>query len=108
MKSDFNLNKKKCVMLVVNKSKSFDKSLKSDFALKDDLIDRKNNVDLKYIYTGLQIIKPELFFDISEKVFSINKIWDRLISQNELYGIESDADFLHVTNLNVYKSLNIK
>jgi len=95
----------KCSLLVVNKAKSFDKSLKGDFNLKNNLINRKNINELKYIFTGLQIIKPEVFSKINEKVFSINKIWDELIVSNELHAFESDIDFLHVSNLDIYKRL---
>ena len=31
----------KCLMLIVNKSRSFDKTLKGDFNLENNLIDRK-------------------------------------------------------------------
>ena len=98
-------NKKKCLLLVTNKEKSFDRTFKGDFNLKENLIDRKEKENLNYIYTGLQIIEPKVFSNISEKVFSINKVWDRLIASNELYAIESNADFLHVSTLDIYKGL---
>ena len=47
----------KCFLLIVNRKKSFDKSLKGDFNLENNLINRKNEFNLNYIYTGLQIIK---------------------------------------------------
>ena len=114
MEKNFFLNKKKkCSMLVVNKKKSFDRSFKGDFNLEKQLIDRKNKDQLKYIYTGLQIIRSEAFDGIYNKVFSINKIWDKLIQNKELYGIESKLEFLHVSTLDIYnkllkKNLNIK
>ena len=98
-------NKKKCLLLVVNKEKSFDKSFKGDFNLKNHLVSRIDKDNLEYIYTGLQIIKPEVFSKINEKVFSINKIWDKLISNNELHAFESNIDFMHVSNLDIYKRL---
>tara|TARA_B100000686_G_C16762284_1_gene959464 strand:- start:1037 stop:1735 length:699 start_codon:yes stop_codon:yes gene_type:complete len=101
----FKDTKNKCSLLVVNKKKSFDQSLKGDFNLKNNLINRKNVNELKCIYTGLQIIKPEVFSKINEKVFSINKIWDKLISNNELHAFESNIDFMHVSNLDIYKRL---
>ena len=97
--------KSKCFLLVVNKKKSFDQNLNGDFNLQKDLISRKNPKDLNYIYTGLQIIKPEIFLDLPEKIFSINKVWDRLIKKNELFGIESNIEFLHVSTLAIYKNL---
>jgi len=105
MQKIFFENKKKCLLLVVNREKSFDKSFKGDFNLKNHLINRKDKDNLEYIYTGLQIIKPEIFSDIKEKVFSINRIWDKLIANKELNAIESNIDFLHVSTLDIYKAL---
>ena len=104
----FENKKSKCSLLVVNRDKSFDQSFKGDFDLKNNLISRKNKDDLNFIYTGAQIIKPETFSGIEAKVFSINKIWDKLIENNDLYGIESQIDFLHVSTLNIYKKLTKK
>ena len=56
----------------------------------------------------MQIIKPKVFLNIDEKVFSINKIWDNLIKSKELLGMESKIDFLHVSTLDIYKKLYIK
>ena len=105
MQKIFFENKKKCLLLVVNREKSFDKSFKGDFNLKNHLINRKDKDNLEYIYTGLQITKPEIFSDINEKVFSINRIWDKLIANKELNAIESNIDFLHVSTLDIYKAL---
>jgi len=107
MEDDFFLNKKKCYLLVVDKIKSFDKNLKGDFNLQNGLITRKKGENLKYIYTGLQIINPEVFSNIDEKIFSINKIWDKLIRSKELFALESNIDFLHISTLDIYKKLNI-
>ena len=101
----FEKKEKKCLLLVVKKEKSFDKSFKGDFNLVNDLIKRDVKGNLSSIYTGLQIIRPEVFSSLDSKIFSINKIWDRLIVNNELYGIESNIDFLHVSTLDIYKNL---
>jgi len=104
-KTLFENKKNKCSLLVVNKEKSFDQSFKGDFNLKNNLINREDGDNLNYIYTGLQIIKPEAFNGISEEVFSINRIWDKLIQKNELYGMKSNISFLHVSTLDIYKRL---
>ena len=104
-KNFFKSKKSKCSILVVKKAISFDQSFKGDFNLENNLINRKNKGDLKYIYIGLQIIKPEVFFGLDLNVFSMNKIWNQLIESNELYGMESNIDFLHVSTLDIYKSL---
>ena len=105
MKKVFFENNKKCLLLVVDKKKSFDQSFKGDFNLKNNLIIKKDKDNLNYIYTGLQIIRPEVFFDINEKVFPMNRVWDKLIINNELYAIESNIDFFHVSTLDIYKNL---
>ena len=108
MENKFSSNKEKCILLVVNKKKSFDKNLKGDFNIKNELVNRKKNQDLKYIYTGSQIINPKVFLSISDKVFSINKVWDKLIESEQLYALESEIDFLHVSTLDIYKKLYVK
>ena len=108
LEKDFFFNKRKCCLLVVNKTKSFDKNLKGDFSLKNGMITRENSEDLKYIYTGLQIIDPKIFSNTKDKIFSINLIWNELIKTKELFGIESNINFLHVSTLDIYKKLNIK
>ena len=105
MEKEFFVNKKiKCYLLVVNKEKSFDQSSKGDFTLVNKLVSRKRE-DLRYIYTGLQIIKPEVFSDLDMEVFSMNRIWDKLIENDYLYGLESDIDFFHVSTFEIYKKL---
>ena len=105
----FTKNEKiKCSLLVVNKKKSFDQYFEGDFNLENNLIKRKNNNGLAFIYTGLQIIKPEVFFNLEMEVFSINTIWDNLIENNYVYGMESDLNFLHVSNLKIYQNLQEK
>ena len=101
----FEIKTSKCMLLVANKEKSFDNKLKGDFKLKDNLISRKKEDKLNFIYTGLQIMKPNSFLGTETKIFSINKIWDKLILNNELSGIESNLNFLHVSTLDIYNRL---
>ena len=108
MESEFISKKRKNILLVVNKEKSFDKNLKGDFNLENGLIKIEKNKDLKYVYTGLQIINPKVFLNINEEVFPINKIWGSLIERSELFALKSNIDFQHVSNLDIYKKLNIK
>ena len=106
MEEKFFINKKnKCFLLVVNKNKSFDRSFTGDFNLENNLINRKDKENLKYIYTGVQILTPNVFNHLDLRIFSINKIWDQLIQKGNLFAKESNVDFLHVSTLNIYKSL---
>tara|TARA_Y100001970_G_C14051218_1_gene759033 strand:- start:122 stop:820 length:699 start_codon:yes stop_codon:yes gene_type:complete len=101
------LKNKKPIMLLVSKRKSFDKSFKGDFNLnfKNQILRQKNN---KYIYTGAQIIDRSVFKKRKIKPFSINKVWDDLISRKKLLGVISKQKFFHINTYKIYKKLNKK
>ena len=96
-------NQIKNILLLVNKNLSFDKKLKGDFNLLENIIkkDDQNN----FIYTGCQIINKDLFNLYSVRDFSISDIWKELVSKNKLYGYESLEIFYHLTDLKIYKEL---
>ncbi|MDC1132413.1 sugar phosphate nucleotidyltransferase [Candidatus Pelagibacter sp.] len=96
-------NQIKNILLLVNKNLSFDKKLKGDFNLLDNVI--KKNLQNDLIYTGCQIINKDLFNLYSVNNFSILEIWNQLTATNKLYGFESLESFYHLTNLEVYKEL---
>ena len=91
------------VLLLVNKKFSFDKKLKGDFNLKNNLINK--DAEKEFIYIGCQIINKKLF--IKEKIenYSILEIWNNLIDQKKLFGYESQKDFYHLTDLDIFKKL---
>ena len=92
------------VLLLVNKKNSHDKSFKGDFNLgPNQLITREANN--QFIFTGAQIINRNIFHSISSKIFSMNEVWNKLIADQKLFGIESNQTFLHLNNLNVYEDL---
>ena len=100
-------NKKACLLLV-NKNLSFDNSFKGDFNLKNSMVSRDNNN--KFIFTGLQILDHSNFSSIKNKIFSMNDIWNNLIENNSLIGIESNQKFYHLNTKKMYDkilSLNI-
>lgn len=39
------------------------------------------------VYSGAQIIKTELLHTIEEKAFSLNKLWDLMLTNDRLYGL---------------------
>ena len=97
-------NKIQNVLLVVKKSNSFDKKLEGDFNL-----DERNILNYKeksFIYTGCQIINKNVFSKFNKKSFSIVEIWNQLINENKLYGFESLNNFIHITDLEIFKKLS--
>jgi len=96
-------NQIKNILLLVNKNLSFDKELKGDFNLLENIV--KKDIQNKLIYTGCQIINKNLLVSLSVSNFSISKVWNQLINKNKLYGYESLENFYHLTNLEIYEEL---
>ena len=91
------------ILLLTKKKKSFDKNLKGNFNLKNNLIKKdKNN---EFIYIGCQILSRNLLKNYEISSFSISEIWNELLKKNQLNGFESASEFYHLTNLETFKKL---
>ena len=102
------LKNKKPTLLLVNKKLSMDPSFLGDFNLNNEIItkDSKN----QFIFTGLQITNRGSLIEEKSKVFSMNKVWNKLIKDKNLQGLESNQKFYHLNTFDMYKkilSLNI-
>ena len=98
----------KPVLLLVNKKLSIDPSFKGDFNLNNGKIS-KDDVN-QFIFTGLQIINRNVLIGEKLEVFSMNKVWNKLIKDKNLQGLESNQKFFHLNTFDMYKkilSLNI-
>ena len=91
------------ILLLANKKLSFDKKLKGDFNLKNNLIYKES--EKEFIYIGCQIINKKLFIRKKIENYSILEIWNNLLDQKKLYGYESQKDFYHLTDLDIFKKL---
>ena len=100
---DLYFKKKNPCLLLVNKNLSFDSSFKGDFNLKDGVISRDNSNE--FIFTGLRILDENAFSFIKDKIFSMNKIWDNLITNNSLVGNESKKKFYHINTKEMYDKI---
>ena len=97
-------NKVKNLLLVVNKNKSFDTRFKGDFSLNKNKLTKE--IENDFIYTGCQILNKKVFQNINSNIFSISEIWNDLIDNKELYGYESLNEFIHLTDIEIFKKLN--
>ena len=97
-------NKVKNLLMVVNKDKSFDTRFKGDFCLNKNKLTKE--IENDFIYTGCQIINKKVFQNINSNIFSISEIWNDLIEKKELYGYESFNEFIHLTDIEIFKKLN--
>ena len=73
-----------------------------DFTLKNNLIKRWKKNDQKLYYTGLQIINPDIFNLIKDKSFSLNKLWDMLITNKSLQGSLLNSKITHIGDINSF------
>mgnify|MGYP001498611176 FL=1 len=94
----------KPVLLVVNKSQSFDQSFKGDFNLVGNKISRDS--ENKFIFTGLQITNRKYLISQNSKIFSMNKIWTDLIDSQNLLGLESKKRFFHLNTFEMFEKIS--
>ena len=97
-------NKIQNLLMVVKKNKSFDTRFKGDFTLNNYNLSKETKNE--YIYTGCQIINKKIFNNINKKIFSMNEIWNQLLIKKELHGFESLNNFLHITDIEIFKKLS--
>ena len=103
MKQFYFNNKIKNILLVVNRSKSFDQRLNGDFSMKNNILSKTG--DKNFIFTGCQIINKSIFDNHKVEKFSINLIWQEMILKKNLRGFESNEKFTHLTDIEIYKKL---
>ena len=102
------LKNNKPTLLLVNKKLSIDSSFKGDFNLNNEKISKDS--ENQFIFTGLQIINRGVFTNEKSEVFSLNKVWNKLIKDKNLLGLESNQKFYHLNTSDMYRkiqSLNI-
>jgi len=102
------LKNNKPTLLLVNKKLSIDSSFKGDFNLNNEKISKDS--ENQFIFTGLQIINRSVFTNEKSEVFSMNKVWNKLIKDKNLLGLESNQKFYHLNTSDMYRkiqSLNI-
>ena len=95
---------KKASLLLVNKKLSFDTSFKGDFNLKDNIVSK--DIENNFIFTGLQLMDRNCLNIINKQVFSMNEVWDKLIYEKKLYGLESRQKFYHLNTENMYNKIS--
>ncbi|WP_318338005.1 nucleotidyltransferase family protein [Defluviimonas sp. D31] len=49
-----------------------------------------------YVYTGAQILKSDGLAEIPDQVFSLNRLWDRMLAEGRLYGAVHDGGWCDV------------
>ena len=73
-----------------------------DFKFQNKLIKRWKKNDPYLYFTGLQIINPRIFDLVDENSFSINMLWDLLITNEKLEGEISYSNIVHIGDINSF------
>lgn len=94
----------KTSLLLVDKFLSFDNSFKGDFNIDKENNISRNNVN-QFIFTGIQILNRKIFQNTKKNIFSMNNIWNNLISEKNILGLKSKKKFYHINNLKVYDEI---
>ena len=95
-------------LLLVKKELSIDRSFSGDFNLDNEKISKEE--ENQFIFTGIQITNRSVLTGEKSKIFSMNEVWNKLIKDKNLQGLESNQKFYHLNTYDIYKkivSLNI-
>jgi MurNAc alpha-1-phosphate uridylyltransferase len=82
------------LLLLAPQEKNLDHPKKGDFSIdQNNLLKRTNSGS---IYTGAQIIKTNRFSKMNLTNFSLNIMWDKMISEKTIYGLEYSGSWIDV------------
>ncbi|HAX92103.1 MAG TPA: mannose-1-phosphate guanylyltransferase [Rhodospirillaceae bacterium] len=86
------------LLLVAPLSKAHGCGTKGDFMREEDgrLWRKDAPYPRPYVFFAAQIVKPQLYYDIDETVFSNNLVFDLAESRDRLYGLVLDGSCYHV------------
>jgi len=57
---------------------------------------RGSRTSAPYVYTGAQIIKTDRLLEIGEIKFSLNLLWDKMLADGRVYGLEHKGGWVDV------------
>ncbi|MCR9256541.1 MAG: nucleotidyltransferase family protein [Alphaproteobacteria bacterium] len=64
----------------------------------DGRLTRRSGAEVtSFVFTGVQILTPGLFTDLPDAPWSLNRIYDRAIERERLFGIAHDGEWFHVS-----------
>ena len=108
MQKNFNEIKMDALLSLSNLSAAYGYSGFGDFCFKDDLYIQRfsKNQEQPLVYSGLQIIKKDVFDHFTDQIFSVNDVWDYLIQTNKLSGIQNNNKFMHIGTPDMVRDIN--
>lgn len=69
-----------------------------DFSIRKEgrLRRRGENASAPLVFMGVQLLHPRLFADTKVERFSLNRVYDRALANDRLFGLVHDGDWFHV------------
>ena len=87
-------------LLLSKKNKSYGLTkITGDFIINNNIVNRFNIGDEIIYYSGLQILHVNHLKNFSNKKFSFNDVWDRLIDKKSLFGHVMGSNWYHVGDI---------
>jgi N-acetyl-alpha-D-muramate 1-phosphate uridylyltransferase len=86
------------LLLLADRALSLGYDGAGDFHVAEDgaLTRRRAGDTTPHIYAGVAILKPSLFVDVPAGKWSLNLVFDRLITRRRLFGLPLVGEWLHV------------
>jgi len=94
----WNKNKMDALLLLYPKNKD-----KGDYNISKSNRIVKDENNPKYVFTGIQILKSELFLKKKEKIFSLSLIYNQLIEKKIIFGLVYSGKWFHIGTLKSLK-----
>ncbi len=92
-------------LLLLNRiDKSFGSVGSGDFDISSDGSLHCSNELRQFVYTGLQILKPDLIMQNIQDVFSLKEYYAS--QQARVYGQEHEGNFYHISNIRDYEKIS--
>ena len=60
------------------------------------------------VYTGVQLLNPQIFKNIKKKIFSLKEIFKKVMEKDKLYGLIDNNKWFHVGNMKTLHEINFK
>ena len=69
-----------------------------DFMMEPDgLLRRRGESEIApFIFAGVQILSPSLFEGVAVEAFSLNRLYDRALEADRLWGLRHDGEWFHI------------
>lgn len=94
----FDASRMDALLLLADRTTSHGYSGRGDFNLGRDgrLVRAGATEQVPYVFAGASMTSPRLLRDTIEEPFSLNRVWDRALAEDRLFGLVLDGTWMHV------------